>query len=269
MIVLLGETAAAREINRQLKAEGAAVIRMANEQPLDRVLSESGERLAEGNLFGRSADEACTAVVDASHPSCQTEFLPLRRWCEREDIPYVRLERPETSFRENPLIHAVTGWEEAMAKLTELIRLKGEAGNRSVSVFVTTGSHQLETLLQAPFAPRARFVVRVLPEGRLVQKCQNIGVAARDIVAMQGPFSKELNRALFKAYGTDILLMRDSGSAGGADTKLSAALALKLEVVLLKRKAPLPGLTVYSERELMAWLQPRLGGISVSAGAGS
>ncbi|CAA7600993.1 precorrin-6A reductase [Acididesulfobacillus acetoxydans] len=258
MIVLLGETAAAREISRQLSASGVAVMRMANKDPLARDFSESGERLAGESVCDWSADGACTAVVDASHPSCQTDFLPLRRWCEREDIPYVRLERPETRFRENPLIHAVNGWEEAMGKLAELIRRRGESGNRPVTVFVTTGSHLLETLLQARFARQVRFVVRVLPEGRLVQKCQNLGMAGRDIVAMQGPFSKELNRALFKAYGTDILMMRDSGSAGGADTKISAALALRLDVVLLKRAAPPPGLTVYSERELMAWLRARL-----------
>lgn len=258
MILLLGETVAAREINTELNTLGIPLIRVEGKEPLAHFLSAAGELLGKWSLSSLPewlANTACSAVVDASHPSCQMLFVPLRQWCDQRGIPYLRLERPETKFPENPLIHAVSGWNEALLMLEQQIQLRGASGRRPATVFVTTGSHQLETLLQAPFACQARFVVRVLPEGRLVQKCQNLGVAPRDIVAMQGPFSKELNRALFKAYGTDILLTRDSGPAGGTDTKISAALALNLETILLKRMVAQAGLTVHSAQDAMAWLR--------------
>lgn len=246
MILLLGETAAAREINTELHALGIPVNRVARAK----ISGEGIPSLPEG-----LTPAVCSAVVDASHPSCQILFAPLRHWCDEKGIPYLRLERPETKLPDSPLIHAVAGWDEGLLRLEQLIQLKGRAGRQQVTVFVTTGSHQLETLLQAPFARVTRFVVRVLPEGRLVQKCQNLGVAPRDIVAMQGPFSKELNRALFKAFSTDILLTRDSGPAGGTDTKISAALALNMETILLKRVVSQPGLTVHSSQSAMAWLR--------------
>ena len=126
---------------------------------------------------------------------------------------------------------------------------------RIVTVFVTTGSYQLESVVQSTFDRYSRLVVWVLPEGRLVQKCKDIGILPRDIVAMQGQFSKDINKALFKFYGADILLTRDSGSAGGTDTKISAALELGIETVLVKRTKTNAGLTVNNVKELLNWVE--------------
>lgn len=235
MIMLLGETAAAREISECLKNRGIE---------FKRIQTWTEKASLKIPFF----------IIDASPPSSSVKFAPLRQWCEQGGIPYLRLERPETLIPASPLIYPVFSWEEALLQLEQRVEALYQESGRSVTVFVTTGSHQLESIVRSPFARFARLVVRVLPEGRLVQKCQDLGIEPRDIVAMQGQFSKEINRVLFKFYGADILLTRDSGPAGGTDTKISAALELGLETVLVKRTKSNTGLTVSNVNELLDWV---------------
>ncbi|MDI6878720.1 MAG: precorrin-6A reductase [Desulfitobacteriaceae bacterium] len=260
MIVVLGETAAAREMNNRLSAMRAKTVRVDVRESLVYVWRETGEfseKIPFTMFFNWLANQACSAVVEASHPSCSQSFQPLRSWCKDLGVPYIRLERPETKIPASPLVYAVADWEEALSALKRLAEDKDFSRQSPFTVFVTTGSHQLESLVNAPFARDVRWVVRVLPEGRLVQKCQDLGIPPKDIVAMQGPFSKELNRILLKAYGAHVLLTRDSGPAGGTDTKISAALALGLDIVLLKRLRPEADPTVptaHSVNEVISWL---------------
>ncbi|MDA8227539.1 MAG: precorrin-6A/cobalt-precorrin-6A reductase [Desulfitobacterium hafniense] len=236
MIILLGETAAAREIGERLKNRGIQF-----------------------NRIETWTEKAClqtpSVILDASHPSNSVKFTSLSQWCEQRGIPYLRLERPETKIPASPLIFPVYNWEEALLQLEQRVdRLYQEKG-RPVTIFVTTGSHQLESIVRSSFAHSSRFVVRVLPDGRLVQKCRDMGIHPRDILAMQGPFSKEINKALFKFYGADILLTRDSGRAGGTDTKISAALELRLEIVLVKKNKASTDSTVNNVNELLDWVE--------------
>lgn len=239
MILLLGETAAAREISECLNIRRLEFIRI-------QTWSE------------KTCLQMPSLIIDASPPSNSVKFAPLRQWCEQRGIPYLRLERPETIIPASPLIYSVFSWEEALLQLEQRVGALHLKKGRPITVFVTTGSHQLESIVRSPFARFARLVVRVLPEGHLVQKCQDMGISPRDIVAMQGQFSKEVNRVLFKFYGAEILLTRDSGSAGGTDTKISAALELGLETILVKRTKANTGLTVNSVNELLNWLDANI-----------
>lgn len=235
MIILLGETAAAREIAAHLQLRGLEFERI-------QVWTETV-----------CLEKPCF-ILDASHPSSNGKFTDLSLWCEQRGITYLRLERPETKVPTSALIYPVFHWEEALNCLQKRVSVLFREKGRMVTIFVTTGSHQLESIVRSSFADLARLVVRVLPEGRLVQKCKDIGISSRDIVAMQGPFSKDINRSLLKFYGADILLTRDSGLAGGTDTKVSAALELGLEVVLVKKVKASNGLIVNSVSELLSWV---------------
>ncbi|TGE32843.1 precorrin-6A/cobalt-precorrin-6A reductase [Desulfosporosinus sp. Sb-LF] len=234
MIILLGESAAARELSTQLKARGLDLIRKQS--------------------WTDETSLTPSVVIDASHPSSSIKIPPLRQWCEQRGILYIRLERPETKVPSSPLIFPVYTWEEALLQLEQRVDTLYHLKGRLITIFITTGSHQLHSIVNSSFSRSVRLVVRILPEGRLVQKCNDVGIHPRDIVAMQGPFSKEINRALFKFYGADILLTRDSGLAGGTDTKVSAALELGLEIVLVKKTKTNTGLTVCSTHELLDWV---------------
>jgi len=236
MIMLLGETAAAREISKCLDIRELEFMRLQT-------------------WTEKTCLKVPSLILDASPPSSNVKFASLYQWCEQRCIPYLRLERPVTIIPASSLIHPVFSWEEALLQLEQRVGVLYQESGRAVTVFVTTGSHQLESIVQSAFARHARIVVRVLPEGHLVQKCKDIGIHPRNIVAMQGQFSKDINKALFKFYGADILLTRDSGSAGGTDTKISAALELGIVTVLVKRIKTNTGLTVNNVKELLDWVE--------------
>jgi len=239
MIILLGESAAAREIWERLNDKGIEFRKI-------RTWTE------------KTCLQTPSVILDASHPSSSFKFAPLSQWCKQQGIPYLRLERPETKIPDSPLINPVYNWEEALLRLEQLVETLYQEKKRPVTIFVTTGSNQLESIVHSSFARSARLVVRVLPESRLIQKCSDMGIRPENIIGMQGPFSKEINKALFKFYKADVILTRDSGLIGGTDTKISAALELGLEIVLIKKTKISTGLTVNSVNELLAWVDANI-----------
>jgi Precorrin-6x reductase len=239
MIILLGETAAAREISERLKNREVKFTRI--------------QTWTEKNY-----SETPSMILDASHPSSSVKVAPLSQWCEQQGIPYLRLDRPETEIPASPLIFPVYNWEEALLRLEQRVNTLYQEKRQPVTIFVTTGSNQLESIVLSSFACFARLLVRVLPEGRLIQKCIDMGIRPKDIIGMQGPFSKEINRALFKFYKADILLTRDSGLGGGTDTKISAALKLGMEIVLIKKTKINTGLTVNTINKLLDWVDANI-----------
>jgi len=52
---------------------------------------------------------------------------------------------------------------------------------------------------------------------------------------MQGPFSQDLNHALFKEFGTDVMITKNSGMIGGVDEKIDAAIELGIHVIVVQR----------------------------------
>ena len=57
----------------------------------------------------------------------------------------------------------------------------------------------------------------------------------RNIIAVQGPFSEELNKAVIRDYGTDVMITKDSGAAGGFPEKIRAAAECRIPVIVIMR----------------------------------
>lgn len=169
-------------------------------------------------------------VVDARHPFTPrapgTKGDEWERACAHTGVVYYRVGRRETPLAGNDLVHIVFSMEEAAEIAARL----------GTNIFLTTGSHGWEPFLKLRDELGLRLVVRVLPEHKVVKKCQDMGFKPRDIVAMQGPFSKQVNKALFKMYRASVIVTRDGGRAGGTNSKLAAAAALGLPVVLVRNK---------------------------------
>lgn len=174
-------------------------------------------------------NKGISLVVDASHPFKNPLSELLYAACSETGVPFLRFYRKETKIPEDSLIHSVYSWEDAARKAAKL----GE------TVFLTTGSNNLDVFLKCPALKNKRLVVRVLPEYRVIKKCKDMGISPRDIVALHGPFSAKFNKAMFQAYKAGVVVTRDGGPAGGTETKITAALALKIPVVLIKREQPL------------------------------
>ena len=165
-------------------------------------------------------------MIDATHPFVNPLSTEAQEKSLSFTIPYIRFGRSETNLPQNSLIHRVNSWEKAAET----------ASSFNGTIFLTTGSHNLDVFTKCKDLSGRRIVVRVLPDPRILRICQEQGIIPRDIVAMQGPFSVKLNKAIFQAYRTGVVVTRDGGLAGGTYNKVNAALNLKIPVVLIQRE---------------------------------
>jgi len=102
-------------------------------------------------------------------------------------------------------------------------------------IFLTTGSKDLATFLQAPGAAEREWFVRVTPEPEFIQRAIDLGVPRSHICAMQGPFSQAFNEALWRDLKIDCVITKDSGDAGGYQAKVAATQTLNIPLLVIKR----------------------------------
>ena len=251
MLLLLYGTKEARELMCLLVANGHKVYAaVATEYGLDIAKQDGALDVFPVDSRQDSLEEllvkkGVTAVIDASQPFPSHLSNYTYQVCQKNNIYYIRLQRKETKLPENPLVYSVNSWTEAAMKAAKL-------GN---NIFLTTGSNNLETFIHAEVMRGKRIVVRVMPEHRVVKKCQDLGINPKDIVALHGPFSTKFNRSIFKAYRADVIVTRDSGPSSGTNNKISAALELKIPVVVIKRDSSDDKNVVYNYKEVLNLLQ--------------
>lgn len=152
------------------------------------------------------------AVVDATHPYATEASGNIRKSLQGTDIPYFRLMRKK-AMRDLDGNIQVFDDNESCAKA-----LSATKGN----ILLTTGSKELAAYCSDE-GVRKRLFVRVLPGMESISKCEELGIRGRQMIAMQGPFSKEMNLALFRQFSIAILVTKESGVSGGFAEKLAAA----------------------------------------------
>lgn len=230
MILFLAGTSDARALAIELKQTGFDVLATVVTDSAASSLQQSNipyhvGRLTEQQMTELIAEKKVEVIIDASHPFAEEASKTAMAAAKLNRIPYIRYERPTQEFV-NPLITAVETYEEA-AQL---------AAHHEGTIMLTTGSKTLATftkhLLQKE---NVRVVCRMLPNGENMEKCEVLGVKQRDIIAIQGPFSKELNHALYKQYNTTLVITKESGKVGSVDEKMEAAIELGIPVLLIKR----------------------------------
>jgi precorrin-2 dehydrogenase/sirohydrochlorin ferrochelatase/precorrin-6A/cobalt-precorrin-6A reductase len=180
-------------------------------------------------------------VIDATHPHAAEASKNIRRACERALVPCVRAVRGfvpvETNGRE---VTSVSSCGEA----AELLGTRW----RGAKALLTTGSKELACFTKVDDY-RKRLFVRVLPTVEVLSSCEKMGFDAGHIIAMQGPFSKAMNRAMLETTNARVLVAKDSGTTGGLREKLEAARECGVEVLLIRR----PGETGMSVAEAVEW----------------
>lgn len=166
-----------------------------------------------------------TLLVDGSHPYAVNVSHNAIQASQNTGIHYLRYERPTIPMPIYEKLHVVTDY----SKAAEVAATLGKV------VFLTTGSRHLKLFKEALCLQNHRLIARVLPEATVLTECLTHGFMPKDIVAMQGPFSHELNIALFKEYEAQVIVTKNSGQVGGSDTKITAAMALGLPLVVIDR----------------------------------
>lgn len=167
-------------------------------------------RLTSEEMEGLISAEADT-VFDATHPYAAEVSANIRSACEKTGRPYVRIIREGASAAGADM----RVFEDAAACAEALSETEG-------SILLTTGSKELGIYAGDPEV-RSRLFARVLPSEESIRLCADAGISGRQVIAMQGPFSKEMDLAVIRQYDIRIMVTKAGGRAGGFAEKIEAA----------------------------------------------
>lgn len=203
-------------------------------------------------------------VFDATHPYAEEVTASVSAAAAAAGVRYVRVRRdigaqaadpagsaaPVPDVKAAPDPHAMpetsAGAAGGAADITYVPDVSAAAAvlNRTAArAFITTGSRGAAAFGRVKDA-EDRLTIRVLPSEEAVKLCREAGFKGKNIICMQGPFSAELNEAMFRAAGADILVTKSSGKTGGFPEKIEAACRLGMKVIVITPPEDIPGITI-------------------------
>ncbi|WAW15101.1 precorrin-6A reductase [Peptostreptococcus equinus] len=166
-------------------------------------------------------------IIDATHPYAVEVSMNAMEACLETDIKYIRFERKslldEVMYPGEYIVDTI---EEAC----EMVLNNKEWQN----VFLATGSKNLATYVKK--LKGKNLSARVLPTSEVMKVCESLGLNADNIIALKGPFNKDINMALLKHAKVDVVITKESGFAGGFTDKLDACIELGVPIIIIRRK---------------------------------
>jgi len=239
MIMLLGGTTEGGEIAALLRQRGYPFF-LTVATGFGKSLYSGHEvirgRMGEGEMASLMEERGVRLVIDATHPFAIEVSREAMKACEKKGVRYLRYQRP--SFRVENATY-VSSLEEG-----------GKAASSYQRIFYTAGSKGIGEFLSGLGEGR-EVVARVIPRVKAIAKLKELGIKEDNIVALQGPFSSDLNRALFSEFGVEVVVAKDSGREGGLEEKAEACQKLGVPLIVVERPRLEYPLQVSSYREMM------------------
>lgn len=180
------------------------------------------KRLEKEEMTAFLREKQITQVIDATHPYAALVTQNIRAACQKADVPYERVYRPSEKYDADCITVA------SMAEAAEL--LDQTEGN----IFLTTGSKDLAVFTTIK-SYRKRIFLRILPSLTSLNQTLNLNYPPKQIICMQGPFTTELNTAMFRQCQAKYVVTKDSGKPGGFQEKIEAAKAAGAKVIVVAR----------------------------------
>jgi len=235
-VLVFGGTTEGRKLSAALEKAGIDVtLSVATEFGRDKAngngLTILADRLDEESMVSLLEQGAFDSVIDATHPYAVIATQNIRRACEVAGAEYLRFLRPESEDFEG--IAYVADEDEA-------VRILNTSDEKAL---LTIGSKGLESFTRVNNY-RERVFVRILPLQDSLSRALELGFSGSNIMCMQGPFDAAMNEAMLGMTGAKLLVTKDSGDAGGFEAKVSAALALGCDVIVISRPVEDEGYTL-------------------------
>lgn len=234
-ICIFAGTSEGRELTQLLTGQGVPVYACVATEYGETLLSEgenltvSARRLTEEDMANLFTERKFDCVVDATHPYAPIVTENIRAACQATGTEYLRLLRDRGGIPAGCLF--VPDTQAAVEAL------KSIPGN----ILLTTGSKELAAYAALPDYAQ-RVYARVLPVESSIAACRDTGLPAAHILAMQGPFSLEMNVALLHAVNAAVLVTKEAGSKGGFLEKAEAAAKVGASLLVIGRPAQVEGL---------------------------
>lgn len=172
-------------------------------------------------------------LIDATHPYAVGASETAMAAATQMSIGYVRYERARLEVEGG---HWFSSYDEIIEYLKE----------REGNVLLTIGANNLERFTKVLAVER--LFARVLPMSKIIEKCEAYGLKPKNIIGVQGPFSKAYNEVMMDSYDIRYMVTKATAKTGGFDQKLAAAANKGVELLILDRP-DIKYSTVYSTIE--------------------
>ncbi len=242
MILVMSGTEEGREIVKKLNERGEGVLTTVATDYGYEIYAKIGlghlclqGKLDTTGLTKFIRDNDIETLIDATHPYATQASLNAIKASEEGGIKYIRFQRPtsvtntsgrdETGIENKSFVHIVKSMDEAIEWCGRSDRKK---------ILLTTGFSAVKKFVK--LKDEKEIYVRILPMSTHIEQCIRMGIKPSNILALQGPFSLELNKAIFKQYGIDVVITKDSGKTGGVPEKIQASKEMGIDIVVIKRE---------------------------------
>lgn len=201
--------------------------------PESPVLEISHQRLGPEEMKILFQEKNPDMVLDATHPYAVQVTDNIRNACEETGKKYIRILRKNQEIKEEGDWIFADSVEEAVELLSHT------EGN----ILATTGSKEAVKYTKLENYQN-RVFLRVLSLPQVALQCSEYGFQGKNLICMQGPFSKELNAAMIRQLNCRYLVTKMSGAAGGFQDKINAARECGCIPVVIGRPLKEEGISV-------------------------
>lgn len=234
MILILGGSSDSYQIISTLKEKQKKLIATVTTDYGRKLIQDKFEipvikkRVDTKDLVELIQNQKITQIIDATHPFAEKISKNAIKAAQKTEISYLRFERKELKL--DPKLAA-------QVKIIKAANYKSAAvkANEFGKIFLTTGSKNLNVFINEIDNYKQRLFLRIMVFPAYIENILNVGIPPANLIAVKGPFSKEFNQAMFKEYQADVIITKASGKTGGLKTKIEAAAALDLTVILIER----------------------------------
>lgn len=280
MILLIGGTSETAPLAAGLAEAGYdLLVSQATTAPLaigehPRISRRAG-RLDEEGLTALGKEKGIRAIIDAAHPYAVAAHAAAHNAALHLGIPCLVFRRPEVlpaesvrstdtaqtggvastldEGRDAPASEDFSGWSTGRAGAAGIpVRFAADHAEAAQIAFalgrpvlLTTGSRNLGPYAEAARRTGVPLAVRVLDAPESLAACRAAGISEERVIAGRGPFSTEENLAALRRFGIGVIVTKESGRAGGFDTKLAATRRENCAVVVIRRPEPPAGGPVF------------------------
>ncbi|MCX3066498.1 MAG: precorrin-6A reductase [Cetobacterium sp.] len=166
-------------------------------------------------------ENSINKIIDLSHPYAEEVSRNAIECSRVKEIDYIRFER-ENLVSEDGVIE----FSELEFMIEYLESLEG-------NILVTLGSNNLHKFEN--IKNKSNIYFRILPKWEMIKKAEDLGVLPKNIIAMQGPFSKELNVAMMRQLNIKYIVSKKGGNTGGEREKIESAKDIGAISIMLSR----------------------------------
>lgn len=251
-IAVFSGTSEGRELSEKLSLKGIEVDVFVATEYGEKVINKNEflnvhcGRLDENEIADYLKSEKPDIIFDATHPHAKIITENVKKACEKTNSRYIRVKRElfdlfeYKELTENGIdkkwceknIVEVANIENAKRLIdNEQERVNRENAEFKINVMLTTGVKELTCFQNVSY--KDNIYIRVLPGTESIAITEKLSFKRKNIIAMEGPFSTEMNEALIKNYDISILVTKNSGKRGGFLEKIKACYKCNTKIIVI------------------------------------